>query len=119
MNNHPINLAVRFALEIVLLIIFSCWGWSKFNGFNKSLLGIGLPLLVAVIWAVFRVKGDPGKAIVAIPGWLRLLFEIIVFVSGAYLLFQLQMNKWAYLFIIVSLLHYIISYDRTVWLFKN
>ena len=38
MNNHPINLAVRFALEIVLLIIFAYWGWSKFNGFNKYLL---------------------------------------------------------------------------------
>lgn len=27
MNTNPINLAVRFLLEIVMLIIFGYWGW--------------------------------------------------------------------------------------------
>lgn len=38
MSNHPFNLAVRFALEIALLIIFTMWGWNKFSGIQKYLL---------------------------------------------------------------------------------
>jgi hypothetical protein len=119
MNNHPLNLALRFVLEIILLIIFAYWGWSRFMGISQYVIGIGLPLVIAAIWGVCRVEGDPGKAMIAIPGWLRLLYEALLFISAAYLLFQLQMDTWAYLFIIVSILHYLISYDRISWLLKQ
>jgi len=58
------------------------------------------------------VAGDPGKDIVAIPGWLRLLYETTLFIAAAYMHFQLAINTWAYLFVIVSTLHYLISYNR-------
>ena len=116
MSNHPLNLAVRFALEIALLIIFTMWGWNKFSGIQKYVLAIGLPLLVATLWGVFRVDGDPGKAVVAVPGWVRLLFEVILFVCTSYMLLSLKMNKWANIFIIISVIHYLVSYDRIKWL---
>ena len=119
MNNHPLNLLVRFLLEIALPVIFAYYGWNRSGGISKYLLGIGLPIIIATLWGVFRVEGDPGEAIVAIPGWLRLLYESILFISAAYLLIQLRMNIWAYVFIIVSALHYLISYDRIIWLLKN
>lgn len=119
MNNHPLNLVVRFLLEIALLTIFAYWGWNKFSDISRYVAGIGLPIIIATVWGIFRVEGDPGKAMVAIPGWLRLLYEVVLFVSAAYLLFRLQLNTWAYVFIIVSIAHYLISYDRIIWLLKN
>jgi hypothetical protein len=119
MNHHPINLGIRFLLEIILLIIIASWGWHQFSGVTRNVLAIGLPVLTAAIWGIFKVDGDPGKAIVAIPGWLRLLYEILLFILAAYFLFQLQLPMWAYAFIIVSAIHYLISYDRVVWLLKK
>jgi hypothetical protein len=119
MNNHPFNLIVRFLLEIALLIIFTYWGLNKFSGLSKYIVGIGLPIIIATLWAIFRVEGDPGKAIIAIPGWLRLLYEVILFVSAAYLLFQLQMNTLAYVFIVISVIHYLASYERIIWLLRS
>jgi hypothetical protein len=85
----------------------------------KYFIAIGLPLIAATVWAVFKVDGDPGKAIVAIPGWLRLCYEFLLFASASYMLFSLKMDKWAYIFIAVSALHYLISFDRIIWLLKN
>ncbi|WP_170234225.1 YrdB family protein [Segetibacter aerophilus] len=106
-------------LEIALLVIFSCWGFTRFQGFFKYLIGIGAPLIAAIVWAVFKVDGDPGKAIVSIPGWLRLLYELTLFVTAAYFLFSLNMNRTGYIFITISSLHYLASYDRVLWLLKN
>jgi hypothetical protein len=119
MNDHPINLLVRFLLEITLLFIFANWGWRAFEEVNKYLMAIGLPLGVAIVWGVFRVEGDPGKAIVAIPGWLRLMYELLVFASAAFFLFRMNQDKWSYIFIFVSTIHYLASYDRIVWLLKK
>ncbi len=119
MNNNPLNLAIRFLLEIALVIIFAIWGWNKFNGISKFVFAVGLPLIAAVMWAVFKVDGEPGKAIVPIPGWLRLFYEILLFVFTSYFLFQMQYPKLAYAFIAVSAIHYLVSYDRIIWLLKN
>lgn len=119
MSQHPLNLVVRFILELVLLAIFSFWGFHRFEGFTKYIIGIGLPILAATLWGVFRVEGDPGKATVVIPGWLRLLYEAILFITAAYFLFQLGWTRQAYVFIIISTLHYLVSYDRIVWLLQR
>jgi hypothetical protein len=118
MNNHPLNLIVRFLLEIVLIFIFANWGWKNFEGVNKYLMSIGLPLLISLVWAVFKVEGDPGKAVLPIQGWLRLTYELFVFVVAAFLLYRFD-NKWAFIFIILSIAHYLASYDRIVLLMKK
>ena len=119
MNNHPLNLALRFGLEILLLIIFASWGWNKFAGIARYLVAIGLPLIAATAWAVFKVDGDPHKAIIAIPGWLRLIYELLLFTMAAFMLLSLKLDRWAYIFMIVSILHYVVSYDRVVWLLNK
>lgn len=119
MHDHPLNLALRFLLELVLLFVFAYWGWNKFEGTTKYLVAIGLPLLAATIWGVFRVEGDPRKAVVAIPGWLRFSYEMILFTAAALFLFQLQQYRWGSIFVAVSALHYLFSYQRIIWLFQQ
>lgn len=119
MHDHPLNLALRFLLELVLHFVFGYWGWQKFDGATQYVVAIGLPLLAATIWAVFRVEGDPGKAVIAIPGWLRFSYEMILFTAAAFFLFQLQQQRWASIFIAVSALHYLLSYRRIIWLFQQ
>jgi protein involved in polysaccharide export with SLBB domain len=58
MGQNPLNLALRFVLEIVALIAVGYWGWTAATGVLGYVLAIGLPLLAAVFWGTFRVPGD-------------------------------------------------------------
>ena len=71
MNANPINLAVRFLLELAMLFVLSWWGW-RFHGIVTA---IGLPVAAAVMWGVFRIPNDPKAAPVAVPGVVRLALE--------------------------------------------
>ncbi len=119
MNNHPLNLALRFLLEISLVTIYALWGWTNHTGPYKYFWAWGLTIAVSIAWAVFRVDGDPGNAIVSIPGWLRLLFEAVVFCFAIYFLYQLKYNLIGLIFTVVVLIHYCISYDRIYRLLGN
>lgn len=54
-----INLALAFLLELALLAAFGYWGFqSGGSTLVKILLGIGLPLLVALIWGIFMAPNS-------------------------------------------------------------
>jgi hypothetical protein len=119
MNNHPLNLALRFILELIALFIFGYWGAALHSGLLKYLGMIGLPLLAAAIWGIFRVENDPGKAPVAIPGIIRLLLELAFFSTAVFFLFQLQHPSIAVAFALVVSIHYCLSYDRVKQLLRQ
>ena len=122
MSNHPLNLALRFILEITALVAFAVWGWNNFPGSWRILAAIGLPLFFATVWGVFAVKGDPsrsGKTVVPTPGWVRLLLEFLFFGLAALALFDLGFNIAGLVVSILVLLHYGFSYRRVVWLLKQ
>lgn len=119
MHNHPLNLLLRFGLELVLVGIYAYWSWHSFDGFQKYLFSLLIPLAGMLLWGIFKVPGDPGKAIVAIPGWVRLLLEILLFVLGFWMLRSLQLFKAANLFATISILHYLISWERIRWLLES
>ena len=48
MGSHPINLAVRFLLEIAGLVALAMLGWYYGKGVYKYLLASTLPLVAAV-----------------------------------------------------------------------
>jgi hypothetical protein len=85
MSNHPVNLALRFFLEL------------------------------AAAWGTFRVPDDPGKPPVQVPGWVRLLLEVVFF-GTAVMLLSVEQSTMAFLFGVVVALHYVASYDRIIWL---
>jgi len=78
MSQNPLNLAVRFLLEIIALIALGALAKAEFPGALGFILMIVLPLFAAIVWGIFNVEGDPsrsGKALVLVPGLVRLLFD--------------------------------------------
>jgi hypothetical protein len=55
MGSNPINLAVRFLLELSSLIAIGMWGWRQTDSWLRFVLAIGLPIIAAVIWGTFAV----------------------------------------------------------------
>ena len=121
MSQNPFNLAVRFLLEILALIAFGTWAKAQFSGALGYILMITVPLFAAVLWGTFNVKGDPsrsGKAPVPVPGIIRLTLELVFFGLAAWALFNLN-GTYGWIFGLVTLAHYILSYDRILWLLKR
>jgi hypothetical protein len=110
--------ALRFVLEFGLYAL-GYWGWTQNSGVMRILLAIGLPLLAAILWGTFRVPNDPGKAPVAVPGIVRLLLEFIYFSAATWAFYAAGQERWALIFGGVVLLHYAISYDRTIRLVRQ
>jgi hypothetical protein len=122
MSQNPLNLGLRFLLELASLFAFGYWGWTQHDGALRFILVIGIPLLAAAIWGTFRVPADAsanGKAPVPIPGWLRLLIEIVFFSSAVWCLLHANAMTAGRLLGGLILFHYIISYDRIGWLLKS
>jgi hypothetical protein len=119
MNNNPINLAIRFLLEIVMLIILGCLGWHLSETWTRYIEAPGLPLIAAILWGVFRIPNDPKPAPVAIPGILRLILELGLFALTSWALYDLGYPKLAVIIAIIVILHYLVSYDRTWAMLRN
>ena len=116
MGSHPINLGLRFLLELAAWGSLGYWGWTQHTGAWRFAAGLGLPLVAMGLWGTFRVPGDPGKAPVAIPGALRLLLELVEFGAAVVLLAAAGRPAWGFGLAVVVLLHYAASYDRIRWL---
>ena len=122
MGSHPINLAVRFLLEIAGLAAIAYWGWSQHDGVLRFILAIGLPLLAAVLWGTFAVPDDPsrsGKAPVPVPGIVRLLLELAFFAFAAWALYDAGNTTLALVLSAIVAIHYALSYDRIAWLLRQ
>jgi hypothetical protein len=79
-----LNLAVRFLLELCMLAAVGYWGFKTQAGWLlKILLGIGLPVLIAVLWGAFLAP----KATHPLSGVSFLTLELILLASGSVALF--------------------------------
>jgi hypothetical protein len=122
MGSHPVNLAVRFMLELAALVAMGYWGWSQYTGWLRVGLAIGLPLLAAVLWGTFAVPNDPsrsGKAPVPVPGIVRLILELAFFAFASWALFDAGLTGWGLIMAIVVIVHYVVSFDRIAWLVRQ
>jgi hypothetical protein len=122
LGSHPFNLAIRFILEIAALICIGIWGWNQSDGWIRYVLAPGLPLLVGAIWGIFAVPGDPsrsGKAPVPVPGFIRLILELSIFVISTWAMHNMNYDWMAWIFGILVSIHYLVSYDRIFWLLKH
>ncbi len=122
MANNPLNLAVRFlVLEVGGLYAFGLWGWYTGSGFTSILLGLGLPLLVSVIWAVFGTQNDSsrGAPVIATPGTVRLTLEYLIFGLATLAFAAAQAPELALIYGSVALVQNLLSYDRAVWLIQH
>jgi hypothetical protein len=70
------NLALAFLLELCLLAAFAYWGFRTGMGLGMQLLlGIGAPLLAAVVWGIFVAP----RSLVKLAPLLRLVFVVTIF----------------------------------------
>jgi Protein of unknown function (DUF2568) len=95
------NYALRFVLEIAALVALAYWGFSEFGGAVQWVIGLGAPLLVAVVWGAFmspkasRPTVDP----------VRLLIELAVFGAGVAALFAADATALGAVFGVLAVLH--------------
>lgn len=118
MNANPINLTVRFLLEIAMLMALGYWGWHL-SGAWRYIGVAGLPALAAALWGIFRIPNDPKPAPVAIPGIIRLLIELGLFGFASWALYDLGYSALSLIMAAVVTIHYMVSYDRTWVMLRN
>lgn len=71
-----LNIGFRFLLELCILVIFGYWGFKTGdNAFMEFLLGLGAPILFAVVWGTFLAPKSPRHLH---EPWLFLL-ELVIF----------------------------------------
>jgi len=122
MSSHPVNLGLRFILELLALLSLGYWGSQQGSGFVSIALALGLPIIAAAVWGTFAVPDDPsrsGKAPVVVSGWVRLLLEAMLFVTATVALLNLDITLLAIAFISIVIIHYVVSYDRIKWLLQQ
>jgi hypothetical protein len=104
-----INVAIRFLLEICVLAAVCYWGFKiNSNWLLNILMGIGIPLLIAIVWGMF---GAP-KAANHLTGFSLLALEIIVFGSGVAALYATKNYSLAWGFVVVVIVNRILMF---VW----
>lgn len=70
-----VNAALRFLLEVAALVILGYWGYRSADGpLLKVVLGLGLPLLVAVVWGMLGSPAAPYR----LGEGPRLLLEVVI-----------------------------------------
>ncbi len=123
MSLHPVNLIVRFMLEILALVFSGMWAWKLSDHIIfKYILSIVVPIVMAVIWGVFNVPDDPsrsGSAPVITKGIIRLLLELSILGFGVWCAYMLSYKNVSLVFMITIFIHYAISYDRIIWLWNR
>lgn len=122
MGSHPLNLVLRFLLELSALTSLGIWGWKQDEGWLRFILAFGIPIILAVIWGSFAVPNDPsrsGNTLVVTPGIVRLIIELGIFAFAVWALYDMGNIRLCWTLAIIVALHYIVSYDRIIWLLSN
>lgn len=124
MSNHPLNLALRFLLEVLAISALAFWGWSQ-GGFWRWPLAIGLPVIAMAIWGLTQVPEGPGHegGAIPVPGPVRLLIEFALFGLAILALLTAHANDRAQILAAVLaagvVVNYALSWDRIHRLVSN
>ena len=109
-------------LEIAALTAVGYWGWHLAEGPLRYGPALLLPLAAAALWTTFRVPGDAsasGEAPVEVPGLIRLGLELAFFSFAVWGLARTDSPTLALVMGCATLLHYLVSYDRILWLLRQ
>jgi hypothetical protein len=63
MGFHPVNLAIRFILELAALVAMGVWGWLQVDGVLRFVVALAVPIAAAALWGVFAVPGDRSRSV--------------------------------------------------------
>jgi len=119
MGFHPLNLGLRFLLELAALVSFGFWGWSLTTGWMRFALALATPIAAAIVWGLFNVPGDrsrSGAAPIPVRGIVRLIVELAFFALAAWALTGSGHPAIGIVLAVAVAIHCAISYDRIAWL---
>lgn len=119
MSKNPIVLTLWFVMELAGLFAQGYWAWTTQDGLLRILLVVGVPLVSALIWGIFRVPNDGGKPTVVVSGKVRLLIEVAFWGLTIGLLFAADKSTTAFIFGGVIVLLYVLAYDRVLRLWRG
>jgi Protein of unknown function (DUF2568) len=74
-----VTLTVRFLCELAMLAALAYWGFGTGDGVGAWVLGIGAPLLAAVVWGAVVAP----KARWPVPTPTRVVIELVLFGAAA------------------------------------
>lgn len=119
---HPLNLALRFLLELSALGGFGVLSWRLVEGWWRYLVVVAVLTLVVALWGVFAVPDDPsrsGNAPIPVSGYFRLVLELAVLLGGACAFYWAGYNLAGISLTILVAIHYALSGDRIGWLLQQ
>ena len=103
-----VNAAVRFLLELCALGALGCWGFRAGSATAvKITLGIGMPVLAAVLWMIFGAPGAPRQ----LHGLWHLVLEAVILGGAALALYAAGSRVLALAFAAVVLVNEILLYS--------
>lgn len=119
MSQNPVNLAIRFLLEITAVVgLFRLGLWIT-DGILAALLALVFSIGAATAWGLFNVPGDrsrSGRAPVQVSGVVRLFVEFVLLGGGAVGWFVAGPVWFGWLYTLILVVHYLLSWDRVGWL---
>jgi hypothetical protein len=119
---HPLNLAIRFLLEVAAVVGIFRLGLHWADGVVAGLLAVSMVAVAVTAWGTCNVPGDgsrSGSAPVPVPGAVRLGIEVAVFATGAAGWFIAGPRWFAWTYLVVTLAHHLASVDRLMWLTRT
>lgn len=100
-----LNLALAFFLELFMLYAIGYWGFHlKQSTGIRWFVGIGLPVLVAIVWGIFLAP----KSVVQVPHHIKLLGKFILMESAAALLYSTGKTSIAVSFAVITIINFIL-----------
>ena len=101
------NLLLRFLLELFAMGALGYWGFKTGSRMAAKVgLGIGAPLVAAFVWGVFLSP----RAAIALPGFLVLVLQALVFRSAAAGLVVTGHRTLAFVFVAVAVINALLMY---------
>jgi len=120
MSQHPINLGVRFLLELAALAAYGMLGWHLGSSLLlKMALALVFVVLAALLWGLPAVAGDRGrsdKGPLMVPGWVRLIVETGVWAGAVWSFYAVGAGTVGFWFGVVAVVQCLTAYDRILWL---
>jgi len=109
------NLLLRFLLELGGLLAAGYSGFTVMPGpILNWLVGIGLPLIMAAAWGIYRIPNDGGAPVITVGGQVRLALEAVFFAVAIGGLFVARCPDWALTLLVLVLVNYGIDHRRTL-----
>jgi hypothetical protein len=106
---QSINFALTFLLELAMLAAYAYWGFQAGHiTITKILLGVGVPLLVAVVWGFLMAP----RSSMRLRGAAYLALKIILFGLAIAALFVLGNRVLGIVFAVVFVINTVLLY---VW----